>query len=232
MSLGNSDDPEVRREKALQRIKDLNGALYYVKGISGDMIPTESVYAAFIQPLSEFTQNFPDREYINTSLVGAQIDGFKNIPLEEALKDTSPIKDRKLRTDFEYNIPSIKENLFKSKESLQSALYIIEELKKIANSLDNDLKRYKNVTQEILKGLKRLSTGFSALGYDFSKKNKLYDFITTSDRIELDYTMKMTREFTVESVSNVIQKIMNYCNSAEYKIDIISSEINRILGMI
>ena len=232
LSLGNSDDPNVRKQKALDRIQALNSALYYVKGINGDMIPTESVYAAFIQPLSEFTQTYPDREYINTSLVGAQIDGFKNLPLEEALKDSEKIENRELKTEFKLDVQNIKDNLFKAKESLKPALFITEELNKISKSLNNDLKRYKNVTQEILKGLKRLSTGYLALSIDFAQKNKLFDFIMTSERIDLDYEMKMTREFTVNSVSNIVQKISNYSAKAEEKINTISNEIDRILGEI
>ncbi len=232
LSLGNSENPEIRKQKAIERIRNLNGALYYVKGINGDMIPTEAVYAAFIKPLSEYTQNYPDRKYINTSLVGAQIDGFTNMPLEEALKDAEQIENRELETTFQYDIQSIKDNLFKAKESLKPALFIIEELKKICKTLNNDIKRYKNVTQEILKGLKKLTTGYAALSYDFSSKNKLFDFITTSERIDLDYEMKMTREFTVESVTNIIQKISNYAAKSENKIFEISKEIDTIIDRI
>ena len=232
MSLGNYDDPEIRKNKAIERIQSLNSALYYVKGINGDMIPTESVYAAFIRPLSEFTERYPDREYINTSLVGAQIDGFKNIPLEEALKDTEIIENRELNTDFKYDVQSIKENLFKAKESLKPSLLIIEEIKKISKNLKNDINRYKNVTQEILKSLKRLSTGYMALGYDFAAKNPLFDYITLSEKIDLDYEMKMTREFTVESVTNITDKITKYANVAEERTNTILSEIDRISGEI
>ena len=232
LSLANYDDPEIRKQKALERIENLNKALYYVKGINGDMIPTESVYAAFINPLHEFTQIYQDIEYINTSLAGAQIDGFKNISLEDALKDTKTISNRELVTDFKYDIKSIKDNLFKAKESLQPVLFITDELKKVSKNLNNDIKRYKNVTQEILKGLKRLSTGYAALSYDFAQKNKLFDYITTSERIDLDYEMKMTREFTVDTVTNLVQKISDYSNTTEIKIKTISDTIDRILGEI
>ncbi len=231
-SLSNSEDAEFRKQKAIERINNLNASLYYVKGINGDMIPTESVYAAFIQPLSEFTQNYPDREYINTSLVGAQIDGFKNLSLEEALQDTSKIENREVNTDFKYDVQYIKDNLFKAKESLNPALLIAEELKKISKNLSNDIKRYKNITPEILKGLKKLTTGYTALSYDFSSKNKLFEYITTSERIDLDYEMKMTREFTIDSVTNLVQKMSDYANSAESKINVITSEIDKVLGEI
>lgn len=232
MSLGNYEDAEVRKFKALERIENLNKSLYYVKGINGDMIPTESVYAAFIQPLTEFTQMYSDIEYVNTSLVGAQIDGFKNISLEEALKDSAVIENRELISDFKYNVQNIKDNLFKYKESLKPVLLITDEIRKIAKNINNDIKRYKNVTQEILKGLKKLTTGYTALSYDFSKKNMLFDFITTSERIELDYEMKMTKEFTVKTVSNIVSKINDYANKTDEKIKTVSDEIDRIMGEI
>ena len=231
-SLGNYEDPNIRQQLAINRLRSLNDALYYVKGIKGDMIPSESVYAAFIQPLSEFTQIYPDCEYINTSLVGAQIDGFKNIPLEEALKGTGIIENRELKSDFKYDVQNIKDNLFKIKESLQPALFITDELKKISKNIKNDLKRYKNVTQEVLKSLKKLSTGYAALSYDFGTKNKMFDLITTAEKIELDYEMKMMNEFTIESVTNIVQKMSDYANKAEEKIHIISSEIEKVLSEI
>lgn len=232
MSLGNYEDEEVRKRVALERINALNNSLYYVKGINGDMIPTESVYAAFIQPLSEFTEIYPDREYINTSLVGAQIDGFKNVSLEEALINSEKIENRELVSDFKYDVDSIKENLFKIKESIQPALYILEELKKISKNMNNDIIRYKNVTQDLLKSLKKLATGYTALSYDFSSKNKLFDFITTAERIDLDYELKMTREFTTETITNLVQKISEYAKKTEEKIKTVSNEIEGIIGEI
>lgn len=89
----------------------MNNSLYYVKGIKGDKIPTESVYAAFIKPLTEFAEMFNDREYINTSMEGAQIDGYKNMPLEEALKDTQPIETREIKSDYKLDLTSLKTNI-------------------------------------------------------------------------------------------------------------------------
>jgi len=232
MSLGNYDDPEIRKQKALERINALNSALYYVKGIKGDMIPTESVYSAFIQPLYEFTQKYPDAEYINTSMVGAQINGFENIPLEEALKDSQKIEKTELSSKFKYDTERIKDNLFKIKESLQPALLMIEEIKKIHKNLNNDINRYRNVTQEILKELKKLVTGYSALSTDFSEKNKLFDYITTAEKIDIDYELKMTREFTLGSITKLANNINNYGISAENKINTVTEEINRIMGII
>ena len=227
-ALSNAETIEERRFVAYDRLKNLNGSLYYVKGIQGEMIPTEVVYAAFIKPLSEFTKMFPEPKYINTSLVGAQIDGFENIPLEDALKESEPIGDTSNETDFSYDLEIIKENLFKSKESLNSALIITEEIKKIANGIHNDLVRYRAVNAEILKSLKKLSVGYYTLSADFSAKNKLFDFITISEKIDTDYLMKMTKEFNVENVEKLVDSIKNYAQKAEEKINHISVLIDKV----
>ena len=228
-SLGNYDDWEFQKHIANTRLADLNKSLYFVKGIQGGMIPTESVYSAFLKPLTEFTKMFPGREYINTSLVGAQIDGFKNISLEEALEDSQKIESRELKTNFKYDMNLIKENLFKSKEEILPTLMIIEELKKTARNLNNDLKRYKNVTVEILKGLKKISTGYAVLSTDYVNKSKLFDYITASERIDMEYEMKMFKEPSLESVSRIVEKISWFCEESDKKIKEITSLIEKIL---
>ena len=92
--------------------------------------------------------------------------------------------------------------------------------------------RYKSVNTEVLKLLKKLSTGYLALSVDYTKKDLLFDFITVSERVDLDYEMKMTREFTVESVMNIAEKILNYCNLANDKINVISEKIEQVISLI
>lgn len=221
-----SSDFETGKILAQQRLERLNNALYYVKGIQGDMIPTESVYAAFVSPLSEFAEHFNDRTYINTSLVGAQIDGFENMSLEDALKNSEPVGDLTLKTDFSFDKHVIYSNWVKKLEELKMAEPIIEEGKKFAKSLKNDLKRYRNAGSEVLKGLKKLSVNYLSLSSDFSNKSELFDFIMTSDKIDLDYEMKMLSEFTYESVSRICDKISEYYEHAENKIKEVEGLIN------
>ena len=227
-SLGNSDDEGALLAIAEERLENLNKSLYYVKGINGDMLPTESVYATFIKPLSEFTKRFPDRKYINTSMVGAQIDGFENMPIEEALKDSEKIENINIHSDFEYNRQQIRENLFKFREEIQPTLMIAEEIRKTSRSLKNDLNRYKNITVEILKGLKKITTGYITLSTDFANKNMLFDFMITAERIELDYDMKMLSDLNVNSVGHIIDRIEWFCDQTEQKVKEISGLIEKV----
>lgn len=225
-ALSTNPDIEKRKQTAQRRLSNLNNSLYSVKSISGNMIPTESVYAAFIAPLEEFTIKFNDRKYINTSLVGAQINGFENLPLEEALKDSESVKPINLSSNFQYNENLILEKLTAKVRELNEALYLIEEGKKYAKALNNDLKRYKSASVEVLKSLKKLSLNYLSLSADFASKSKLFDFITASDKIDLDYEMKMVKDFNFETVSKLYKKIFDYYETAEKRIKEINESFN------
>ena len=214
-----SPKEEVRVATAQRRLKNLNNSLYTVKGIQGGTLPTESVYAAFIRPLSEFTQTFNDRKYINTSLVGAQIDGFENMSLEDALKDTEQIGELDLSSDFEYKKDEVWANFELKIKELREAKSIIEDGKRYIKSLNNDLNRYKAVNTDVLKTLKKASLNYLSLSGDFASKSKLFDFITIAEKIDLDYEMKMTGEFNYASVSSIIERLNLFYNNAEKKIN-------------
>ena len=227
-SLSNYPDEETRIKAAKTRLKNLNNSLYYVKSIKGEQIPTESVYAAFIKPLSEFAQRFNDREFINTSLVGAQIDGYENMPLEEALKDSKPIQNRELKCDYKFDINNIKEKLKLETSLLNKILNELKSGQNAVKSLNNDFKRYKNATVEVLKDLKKVSSIFLQLST--SNSNTLYDFITAKDRIDLDYTMKMSRSFDSNNMTTLITKFTEYFDNSEKAIININARINKSIG--
>ena len=220
-----SDDEETRKATAKRRLASLNASLYYVKGIDGTMLPTESVYAAFVTPLSEFAAHFNDREYVNTSMVGAQIDGFANIPLEEALKDSVPLGSIECKADFQYNRQEIRRNLEGKLSKLKESLAIIQEGEGYLKNLRNNLERSKSADTEVLKALKKLSLNYLSLSGEFANQSMMYDFITTADKIDLDYEMKMMRDFNPASIKRIADKIGDYYKNAKTRI----SEVEELI---
>ena len=223
----------LRIRDANKRLDSLNSSLYYVKGINGDMIPTESVYATFVKPLSEYTQHFNDRKYINTSLVGAQIDGFENMSLEDALKKAlkeNYSADIELKDDFKLDKEFVLKNLKLKSNELVDTIKFIKEGSQLAKSLNNDLKRARVVDENILKKLKRLSLNYLHITSELANKLKLLDFITTASKIDLDYEMKMTQEFTVKSIENINQKLANFYATTEQNILKIEGLINESIN--
>ena len=226
-SLSNAQDEETRVKAAQKRLSDLNASLYYVKGINGDMIPTESVYSAFIKPLREFTEQFKGPEYINASLVGAQIDGFENVALEDALKSSEKIENRDLNIDYKYNIPLIKANLQKTCDDLVVIKTKISEGQNALKSFNNELVRYKQPTAEVLKALKKVSVNFMELSTTYTGKCKAFDFVTTAERIDIEYAMKMMQNITYEALSNLSEKLDLYYKRSLARIDVILKLIEK-----
>lgn len=224
-AISTEPNAEARNAVAKRRLERLNNSLYYVKGINGEMLPTESVYATFIKPLSEFAQHYTNIEFINASLIGAQIDGYKNMSLQEALKNDVVIKKIDINNDFVYNKNNIKINLKKAITEINESIKSIEEGKRIIKNISNQLKRKRNVDEDILKSLKKVSLIYLYLIGEFSEKSKLYDIINAASKIDLDYEMKMMQTFDYNSVSRIIEKISNYFTTTQNQI----SEINLLL---
>lgn len=231
-AISTSPDPNIRMHVANHRLTNLNKSLHLIKGINGDMLPTESVYVTFVEPLQEFVRHFNDRVYINTSLVGAQLDGYENMSLEDALKDSTPIESRELTTDFNFNKTNICENIKDRLNDLQTAEKLIEEGQKISKNLRNSLKRTRSVDTELLKTLKKLTINYLSLSNDFTKRSKLFDFMTISEKIDIDYLMKVTDNFTIESITNICNEITKYFDIAQKNIEEIKTLAGKVLNEI
>ena len=230
-ALSNLTDINLRKDAAIRRLKSLNDSLYYVKGINGAMIPTESVYAAFIQPLTEFTQKYSENiEYINTSLVGAQIDGFTNMSLEDAIKNNNEITKPEITYNYQYDKKNISQNLELNKKLLQSLIKKLDTITDLIRKIRLNLSRNKTVNSDILKQLKSISILYLELISNY--KNSIYDMITAAEQIDIDYEMKIIREFSNENISKLIDKIEIYAKNAINKgnkiIDIISNVESKI----
>ena len=224
-AISNSPDIGERKAAARRRLDNLNKSLYYVKGINGDNIPTESVYAAFIEPLREFTQMYKGIRYINASLIGAQIDGFENISLEDALKDSVKIENRELNVAYQYNVPKLREKLRINIDNLKHILIKTEEGKHLIKSFNNDLKRTRDVSTEILKKLKNIILHFQKLSE--AQKDTLFDFITAEERINIEYELKMTRDLNINALNNLVEKLNLYYIKGEEKINVITDKLKK-----
>lgn len=222
-----SEDPNTRNFVAENRLKNLNNSLYYVKGISGEMIPTESVYATFVKPLESYAQEFQNKhKFINTSLIGAQINGFENMPLEEALKDEESVKSLDFKNEFKHNQELIVNNLKEKLLELKNITTHLEKGFKLTKNLNNDLKKFRYINQDILKLLKKVCLNYMYLSDDFSQKSKLFNFIISSDKIDLDFLMKNTQDFSLENVIKINKKLASFYTNTEKKISEIEVLIN------
>ena len=119
--------------------------------------------------------------------------------------------------------------MFKQKENLTPAMLILDELQSVGRSVKNDLNRYRNVTQDILKKLKKLSLGYSVLHDEYTKKSSLFDYITTKERIGFDYEMKMGQDLSYASINKITDCILEFVKISKEKIKTISDSIDETL---
>ena len=131
---------------------------------------------------------------------------------------------KSLQIVFEYDKNRIFKNLQEKIKELKLVEPYINEGKKFAKNLNNDIKRYRSINADILKTLKKISTNYLVISSELTNKSKILDFIVIADKIDLDYEMKMMRELTVDSVLNLNQKMIKFYENIEKRIQ----EIERL----
>lgn len=153
----NSSSIEELKEFAERKLERSNAALFTVRGITGEMLPTMTDYAQFVDHLVTFAENNPELELINTSMVGAQIDGFKNIPLEQALEGTENIVNRVDKfPPHEFDLKTILENLDWEKQKLKKVLKEFDLAKDYFYKYKRDLKRNNLFKPELFETNKKI----------------------------------------------------------------------------
>ena len=89
------------------------------------------------------------------------------------------------------------------------------------------MKRYRAVTVELLKSLKKLSVNYLDLSTNY--KNTFFDYITASERINMDYVMKMTSDFNLEALKEIEEKASAFYSIAQERSVALKELVDEIL---
>ncbi len=200
------------------KVKNLNDTLYFVRGISGEMIPTQGGYATFIDHFREFAHFNKDLDLINTSMIGAQIDGFKNVPLEEVVKELEPIGRIELNKVFSYNRRQVLENLEKEERILSDVLPCFDRAKGYIDKYEREFQRRKTVSQEANNFFKQLLMLYSTLTAKYYAPNPVYQALAFNEHIEIDRALKGTEQVTIDKIKEVFELLKVYFESVENKV--------------
>lgn len=213
---------------AEHRTKELNDTLCFVKGISGEMLPTQAGYATFIEHFREFAYlNKKELELINTSMVGAQIDGFENIPLEKALENATNIEKLELSESYKYDKKKILENLDKDQEILKNILQEFSKTPKYIYKYEREVKKAKTITFEANKYFKNLLSLYDKITVENYNSNPLYQILSFNEHIEVDYALKETQEVTIDRIQLVYSLLKPYFEEIEKKALTVIEKINQ-----
>jgi hypothetical protein len=175
-------------------LKFLNNNLHTVLGQNGEPLPTQTGYALFIKHFEAFAAENPSLELINASVGGAQINGYKNIPLENVVFQEAFDKQNLGEMPIKYDFSNLESELHKTKELLTKT---IEELCVILEMTIKLKKEFR--PKNIEKAREKLTARISAFHDNYFAKHpviyfRLYKHFTRMQRIsEPQKLEKLTR---------------------------------------
>lgn len=214
------------------KVNNLNETLYFVKGISGKMIPTQGGYATFIDHFSEFAHLNKDLELINTSMVGAQIDGFKNMPLEDAIKGAESVERIELTKSSNFDKTKVLYNLTNEEKTLSDVLTHFARAKEYIQKYEREFSRRKTVSEEANRFFKKLLALYNTLTLEYYYKNPIYQALAFNENIEVDKALKQTETVTIERIILLFGLLKIYYDEVERKIIELSERIKNTKGII
>lgn len=214
-----STDKNKRIDVANKRLTLLNEKLTTTKSITGEYIPTEAVYTTFAANIGKYTKNYPNIEFINTSMRGALIKGFKNIPLEEALADSQPIEKISNFPNATCNTEEIIDKLAKIINEFDFAYNKISENKRTLVRFRTEYVRHKSLTKDMLLALKRIVANYIELSVNFAQKVPLYDFISKKEQTEFEAYLQRADNIDLNAALKLAELQTEYLEETTKNLD-------------
>lgn len=198
----------ANREFVAGKINITQQGLLYVKGVSGEMLPTLAGYANFIDFFSGFAYLNQELDLINSSMIGAQINGFKNIPLEEALKDAPAVKRIDVFKPFKYDKTKVFKNLTRNKNLLLKFLPDFNKAQEFIKKYEREMKLRGTTTKEAIKYIQALL----ALYEEISIKNDSIFFVVISyvEALDISSKLKENETLTVNDTKEIYNLLKNF----------------------
>lgn len=202
------------------KVQNLNNTLYYVKGITGEMLPTQGGYATFIEHFKEFAAENQNLNLINSSMIGADIKGFKNLPLEVALETVDFISERPDLSSVSHNYDKnlVLKNLKTEKENFQEILTKFAKAKEYIYKYTREFDRQKTITKETNNYFKLLLSLYDEINLNNATKSPLYQAISFAEHIEIQETLKSAQAVDAQSIQEVYEKLKTYYTIIEEKL--------------
>lgn len=211
------------------KVNNLNEVLCYVKGVSGQMLPTQAGYATFIDHFREFAHKNPQLNLINSSMVGANIEGFKNIPLEEAIKEDFAAAEKiELQSSFSYDKNKIFNRLANEITVLEGILSEFHLAEEFIYKFERDFKRTKTVNNENNKYFKTLLNLYMNIRSRAMMECPLFLALSFSEDIEIQYLLDNAEEVDVTTILTVYAYLKNYFEYSGAKTNKIVNSLKRI----
>ncbi len=224
---GNVTD-EQKNEWLDAALKKFNDELVTVDGQNGEKLPTSAAYSLFIQYIKEFGLRFnKERTLINSSIGGAQIDGFIAESLDAALSKYAalPIEKEKVFDSKEFlsgcNYNFAIESIQKDIDSIETIYPFYEYGAKYIKNVQNELDRHKLYTQEAAKNLEKATTLYVKLTNEYTLRTRLLRMITLKEHCEIAYLMKQNtlgKNLDYKTAESITKALFDYFDAVPRKL--------------
>ena len=224
------DIPEEQKTKIINnRLQELNKNLCTVKGQSGKMLPTDSVYALFIDYIEDFSRRYKkERKLINSSIGGALIKDFDTIPLENAIQEYA-----KNTLDKEKIIKSIKQSTTNPNTVCANVKSDYQILKNVIKKLQKGVEILEDTNNQdavVLKKLQILTSAFQEITQQYMQKTRIIKIILFKEFIELDYIAREYNDIeSIEIINMYLDAYNNYFRNGLKKSNIVSDILKTTL---
>ena len=226
----NGQDIEKIKEAALNRFQEMTENLYKVKGQNGEMLPTESGYATFIRYLENTALEFGNKfKFINSSIGGAYIKGFKHMPLKSAL-DLYAKETIQTETIIETAVKSGRNLLLEKGEKVIKALdediEAIEAHKEYfeqglyyAKRLKSDIDNKRFYSDSIKKYFEKILNNFNIINENLLIKHPAVHGIILGRSLLLTSTLYIYESLDIDSIKQVAEYCYLFFTSYCYILD-------------
>lgn len=229
------DATEERKNAIISyRLKELNNNMRTVLGQNGEKMPTDAVYALFLEYIQDFAKQHKDeRILLNSSLGGALINGFDTISLETAihkyahdkLDKAHLLECAKFNCSYDKNV--VLSNIKKNKSLIVDLVAKLEKGCALALRLEELLRHSCEYTPEISSVIKKLSTLFIDITSNLMLKNRLVRIVVFSEYMELDYLTRLyDEEISLDVVKDFSIAYCNYFTKGLEKAEFVLEELN------
>ena len=217
---------EQKFASARGRLERIKNSLSFVKSIDNKMLPTTHDYASFVVQFEEFAQKYGQSVNLyNTSLVGAKINGFADVSIEEVLKSEPKVEHQTLKSDFKYDIDNIILNINRENKIINEILKMLSSASILVTNFDKEYQNRNVVSDACIKFFKQLMTLYIDLKETYCKKSRVFLCLNRAYGINIESCLQENKNATVDS----IQELNNLFRLYIQQIKADMEEINKTL---
>lgn len=179
------------------KLKELNKNITFVKGQDNNVLPTDNVYAIFLDYIQDFAANYGhERTLINSSLGGALISGFDLLSLEDACEKYAPTSIDKqnisglLNDESTCDIEIVLKNLKQDYKKLAETKPLFEEGYEISTKLKELVDNGRDYSPKSDSPLNKLGALYSIITNRYMLKSRVVKILHAYSYCNLSYLIR------------------------------------------